>query len=202
MKSDWAPVPEAKRIENAENRKLVLGFLGTSAALTLLLILNALWPNPAVRWIMFSTLLPAGYLFYRLAQKTRKLKSVLPPEMEAKRIRIGKRHNLLVLALLPAVGLLPLGTIWMGAAVLHAHTNSILCLALALTVLTVGYGIYRIIQHDNALCRQFGYMCPYCHQPLYEPHATTYLNGLCPKCKKSVLAENQRSASAGICVVR
>jgi len=98
MKSDLAPVLEAKRIENAENRKLVLGLLGTSSVLTLLLILNALWHSPAVRWIMFSTLLPEGYWIYRLAQKTRELKSVLPPDMEAKRIRIGKRHNWLVLA--------------------------------------------------------------------------------------------------------
>lgn len=50
------------------------------------------------------------------------------------------------------------------------------------------YGIYRIIKHDNELCRQLGYMCPFCQSPLYEARASTWISGLCPKCRKSVIA--------------
>lgn len=183
---------EGKRIEKADTRRLVLAWMGTSLVVSALLILNRLHASPATRRIVLSALLPYGYLFYRLAHKTGEMKSILPAEMEAKRIKIGKRHNWLVLALVPAMGILPIATIWFGAAVIPSHNHSALLLALVMTALVAGYGIYRIIQHDNALCRQLGYLCPNCHKPLYEPHAATYLNGLCPKCKKSVLAKDER----------
>jgi hypothetical protein len=190
MKSDFAPELEAKRIENAQTRKLVLALTATSLGLWVLLILNRSRPSPSMLWILLSALLPEGYLSYRLMQKARKIKSILPPDMEAKRIRIGKRHNSLLLPLVMATGALPLGAAWVGARGMHGYHHVIFWSALTLTALMAGYGIYRIIQHDNALCRQLGYLCPQCHKPLYEPHATTYLNGLCPKCKKSVLAED------------
>ena len=193
MKSDLAPELEAKRIEKAETRKLVLSWVGTSLVLWVLLVRNRLHPSPAMRWIVLAVLLPYGYLFYRLAQKTRKLKSVLPAEMEAKRIQIGKRHNSLLLPLIIATGALPIGAIWVGAAIIPGHNHAVLFVALAVTALMVGYGLYRVFQYDNALCRQLGYMCPSCLKPLYEPRATTYLNGLCPKCKKRVVAEDGRS---------
>jgi hypothetical protein len=193
VKSDLVPVLEAKRSEKVDTRKLLFALTATSLGLWVLLILNRSHPSPSMRWILLSALLPEGYLFYRLMQKARKIKSVLPPEMEAKRIKIGKRHNSLLLPWVITTGALPLGAVWVGAAVIHGYHHAIFWSALTLTALLVGYGIYRIIQHDNSLCRQLGYLCPQCHEPLYEPHATTYLNGLCPKCKKSVLAEDQRS---------
>jgi hypothetical protein len=49
------------------------------------------------------------------------------------------------------------------------------------------YGLRRIIQHDNELCLQLQYLCPFCHTPLYESRASTWANGLCPKCRKSVV---------------
>lgn len=184
---------EGKRIEKAETRKVVLAWMGTSLAVWALLILNRLHPSPAMRWIVLSALLPYGYLFYRLAQKIGKIKSILPAETEAKRIQIGKRHNRLVLTFAPAMGILPIGAVWVGAAVIPGHNHAVLFVALVVTALMAGYGLYRLIQYDNALCRQLEYMCPNCHKPLYEPTAITYLNGLCPKCKMSVLAEDGRS---------
>jgi len=195
MKSDFRPELESKRIEQAETRKVVLAWIGTSLVVWALLIVNRLHSSPAMRWIVFAALLPYGYLFYRLAQKTRKLKSVLPSEMEAKRIKIGKRHNSLLLPLIIATGALPIGAVWVGAAMIPGYNHAILFVALAMTALMVGYGLYRVIQYDNALCLQLGYICPNCHKPLYEPRAITYLNGLCPKCKKSVLAQDEDGRS-------
>jgi hypothetical protein len=193
MKSDFRPELESKRIEKAEIRTVVLAWTGTSLVVWALLILNRLHPSPAMRWIVLAALLPYGYLFYRLAQKTSKLKSVLPPEMEARRLKIGKRHNSLLLPLIIAMGALPIGAVWVGAAVIPGYNHAVLSVALAVTALMAGYGLYRVIQYDNALCRQPGYMCPNCHKPLYEPRAITYLNGLCPKCKKSVVGEEGSS---------
>jgi hypothetical protein len=193
MKSDFRPELESKRIEKAETRKLVLAWIGTSLVVWALLILNRLHPSPAMRWIILAALLPYGYLFFRLAQKIGKVKSILPAEMEAKRIQIGKRHNSLLLPLIIATGALPIGAVWVGAAIIPGYNHAVLFVALAMTALMVGYGLYRVIQYDNALCRQLGYMCPNCQKPLYESRAITYLNGLCPKCKKSVLAEDGRS---------
>ena len=133
-------------------------------------------------------MLPAGYCLYRLAQKAKKIKSVLPPDMESKRVRIGKVHNQLCLALLLVTGVLPIGAIWVRAVVIDHYAQAIFWVALLMAALTEGFGFYRIVQYDNALCRQLGYVCPICHEPLYEAHATTYLSGLCPKCKKSVIS--------------
>lgn len=52
-----------------------------------------------------------------------------------------------------------------------------------------GYGLYRILQHDKDMCLQLGFICPFCHKPLYEPHALIW-NTLCPKCKKDIVKNN------------
>lgn len=188
MISNFSPELESKRIENAQNRKLVWALLGTTLVAWILLILNRIHPNPATRWILLAILLPAGYCLYRLAQKARKIQSVLPPDMESRRIRIAKDHNRLCMVLLLATGVFLIGTIWIGGAITHGHDQPILWITLLIAALIAGSGIRYIIQRDNALCRRLGYMCPICHRPLYEAHAATYLSGLCPKCKQSVLS--------------
>jgi hypothetical protein len=50
-----------------------------------------------------------------------------------------------------------------------------------------GYAIYRISKHDKQMCRELGFVCPHCHEPLYEPRGTIHINGQCPKCRNSVL---------------
>ncbi len=115
------------------------------------------------------------------------MKSVLPPELESKRIKIAKVHNLLVCVLL---GLL-FGLLLIAVLLPHSPTHKPFSMVLVVAFLAIGlleaYGIYRIIQHDNELCRQLGYMCPFCHKPLYEARASTWVDGLCPKCHKSVV---------------
>ena len=56
------------------------------------------------------------------------------------------------------------------------------------------HGLRRIVQHDNELRHQLGYLCPFCHEPLYESRASTWANGLCPKCRKSVVCISPREA--------
>ncbi len=116
------------------------------------------------------------------------MKSVLPAELESKRIKIAKAHNLLVCALL---GMLFLGLVLMAALVPRGPSHKPSNMGLVAGFLAIGileaYGIYRIIQHDNDLCRQLGYVCPFCGKPLYEPRASTWANGLCPKCRKSLI---------------
>lgn len=185
--SNFPPELESKRIENAQDRKVALVLLVTTLVAWALLRLDQIYPNSVTRWILLLVMLPAGFCLYRLARKAGRIKSVLPPDLESKRIRIAKSHNQLSLALLLATSVFLIGTIWIGAAVTPGHAQSIIWVALLVAALIAGYGIRYVIQHDNALCRQLGYMCPSCREPLYEAHATTYLTGLCAKCKKSVL---------------
>lgn len=116
------------------------------------------------------------------------IKSVLPAELEAKRTRIGKAHNRLVIALL---GVMFLCLILLGILVprdaAHKPIVTWLVAGFVLIVAAEAYGFYRIIGHDNQLCHELGYLCPLCHQPLYEARASTWLTGCCPKCKQKIV---------------
>lgn len=87
---------------------------------------------------------------------------------------------------------LVLGTPLLVIAVIHITHASLmtgiiaLVVAVAVAGLVEAYGLRRIVERDNELCRQLGYLCPFCHEPLYESRAATWANGLCPKCRKSV----------------
>lgn len=115
-------------------------------------------------------------------------KSVLPVELESKRIKIAKAHNLLVCVLL---GMLFVGLLLIAVLLPHGPTHKPSNMAFVGAFLAIGlleaYGIYRVVQHDNELCRQLGYICPFCNKPLYEARASTWVDGLCPKCHKSVV---------------
>jgi hypothetical protein len=116
------------------------------------------------------------------------MKSVLPPELESKRLRIAKAHNWAVVCLLALIfaGFL-LYAAFVPRNANHRPTRLGLFAGLLSVVLVEAYGLYRIIRHDNEMCRELGYMCPYCQKPLYEARASTWMTGLCPKCGKSVI---------------
>jgi hypothetical protein len=175
---------ESKQIEKAQIRKVVWLWLGTSSASILLLLLNRLHPSSVVRWLLFAFVLVQAYCFYRVARVSQELKSVLPPAMEAKRIQIAKRHNSLC-----AVMLLAMIAPWVVVLILPCRNRSLIWLAALATGITALYGIRRIIRHDDEMCQRLRYLCPLCRKPLYEPRASTYLTGVCPKCKKSILPE-------------
>ena len=115
------------------------------------------------------------------------MKSVLPPELESKRLTIAKTHNRLVLMLLAGmfagifllVGITPVRG---PRAWPYFLVGMIIVLGLE------GYGIFRIFKYDEQLCAQLGFMCPHCRKPLYEPRGFINLNGRCPKCKKSIIS--------------
>ena len=115
------------------------------------------------------------------------MKSVLPAELESKRIKIAKMHNRLVGVLLAGlVVALSLSIPLLDIAYLKKEP----IVGVFLGFLVIGaevYGLYRIIRHDNELCHRLGYLCPICSEPLYEARASTWLNGMCPKCQKSVI---------------
>jgi hypothetical protein len=82
------------------------------------------------------------------------MKSVLPVELESKRIKIAKVHNLRVCALL---GLLFVGLLLIAASLPHGPTHKPSGTTIVGAFLAIGlveaYGIYRVVQHDNELCR-------------------------------------------------
>ena len=116
------------------------------------------------------------------------MKSVLSPESEAKRVRIAKAHNRLVIVLLISMILFLFIFIWIvphglsKPSRIEAVVGSFLIIA-ALEA----YGIYRIIKHDEELCRQLGFMCPHCGKPLYESRSFINITGRCPKCRGNVI---------------
>jgi hypothetical protein len=102
------------------------------------------------------------------------VKTVLQGEWEEKRNKIGKTHNLLLIAVLPI---------------------AFVVVFLAVFVGTEGYGIYRIFRYNNDQCRRLGFMCPFCGKPLYEPRALIW-NTLCPKCGKSIASTGRGDSSS------
>ena len=117
------------------------------------------------------------------------MKTVLQGEWAAKRNKIAKTHNLLVLALLVAIFLPALGLM-----ALPRGTRYAVPVVVALMILGEAYGIYRIVQHDNAQCRRLGFLCPFCGKPLYEARALIW-NTLCPKCGKDIASLDGRVPS-------
>jgi len=164
-----------------------------SLAMLFFLLLHRLHPTSIIRWVLGLLLAPYAYCLSAVINKASRIKSILPPEMESKRIRIGKRHNALAMILMLSIFALMIATMLAGAALLPGHQNVIIVIALASSLLLEGFGLYGIIEHDRAMCHQLGYLCPNCHKPLYEAHATTYLNGLCPKCKKSIFSDSPQA---------
>jgi hypothetical protein len=118
-----------------------------------------------------------------------KAKSILPNELESKRIAIGTRHNRLVgMMTLVALAALFLTIVYL------AHTREFWVGIVGLGTIEV-YALRRVLQYDDQMCKQLGFICPHCQKPLYEPRSFVKLNGRCPKCQKSILSDTQRSAA-------
>jgi hypothetical protein len=118
--------------------------------------------------------------------------SILPEELEKKRLKIAKTHNRLVICTLIIVGL---------AFFLFLHLTSLIdnvgarhagiCVSFLCIAVFEFFSIYKILQYDKKMCEELDYMCPNCNRPIYEPRAATYLTGLCPKCNKSILPNDK-----------
>src|SRR5215469_3559992 len=110
-----------------------------------------------------------------------KAKSILPPELETKRISIATRHNQIVGALV----LFVIGALFSIAFFLRSHPRIWTLLAIAAAGGTELYAIRRLFKYDEEICEKLGFTCPRCHKPLYEPRSFINLNGKCPKCGQS-----------------
>jgi hypothetical protein len=113
------------------------------------------------------------------------MKSILPPELERKRLQIAKIHNRLVIGLL--ISLFAAWLLLLAFASSVAAGPGFLLPAFVITVLCEGYGLYRVFQYDKALCLKLNFMYPHCHKPLYEPRSFINVTGRCPKCKETIL---------------
>ena len=118
-------------------------------------------------------------------------KTVLPPELESKRVAIARKHNQIVgwmlFVLFPTMFALAIG--------LRHRPTSWLIVSLLGLVFGEAYSIYRLFKFDVEMCERTGFMCPHCGKPLYEPRGFISLTGKCPKCKRSVLSESSQAAN-------
>jgi hypothetical protein len=112
------------------------------------------------------------------------MKSVLPPDLESKRLKIARTHNRLVLFML--LGIFVVLLLLIGIAPKGPRGRPFLVSGVATLVILEGYAIYRIFKYDKQLCVQLDFICPHCHQPLYEPRGFINITGRCPKCKKPI----------------
>ncbi len=118
------------------------------------------------------------------------MKSVLPPELESKRVTIARRHNRLVIALLVATFVALFTTVLLLTKLAPnpgLHKLPLLVSGIILIGILEIYGIRRIISQDAELCRQLGFICPHCHKPLYDPRGLISVTGRCPKCRASII---------------
>jgi len=117
---------------------------------------------------------------------------VLKGELARKRTLIAKSHNARVIGLLAAT----LAFLLIVASAVQPKRGNWITRSLLLASLIPMeiYGLYRIIRHDNEMCRELGFLCPFCGQPLYESRALLY-NTLCPKCGKDIQPSSTSDSS-------
>jgi uncharacterized membrane protein YuzA (DUF378 family) len=118
-----------------------------------------------------------------------KAKSILPPELETKRVSIATKHNQIVALMLLSL----FAALFSIVALLRGSPRMWAFFAIAVLGLAELYAIRRLFKYDEQLCERCGFVCPHCHKPLYEPRSFINLNGLCPKCGKSILLGAQHS---------
>jgi len=118
-----------------------------------------------------------------------KPESILPPELETKRVSIATKHNQIVVLMLLSL----FTALFSIVALMHGSPRMWAFFAIAVVGLAELYAIRRLFKYDEQLCARFGFICPHCHKPLYEPRSFVNLNGLCPKCGKSILLDAQHS---------
>ena len=119
--------------------------------------------------------------------------SKLPPDLESKRVFVGKRHNLLA----GGWGLFLLGVPAIALQIVNSRhllthpvsTNSLLT-GLALEFVLFIAGLFRILKYEEKLYAQIGFVCPHCAKPLYVARDMGLLDGICPKCHKNLLTSH------------
>jgi hypothetical protein len=115
------------------------------------------------------------------------VRSVLPERYLAARHAISKAHNVRVLLLIAAF----ISAIFLRVPLLSkfaplAHARDFAIGYFCLVGLGEFLGIYRIFQHDKAMCFELGYVCPNFGAPLYSSKGYEKLTGRCPACQKTV----------------
>jgi hypothetical protein len=115
------------------------------------------------------------------------MRSVLPERFLAAGQAISKAHNIRVLLLIVAffsamILCVPLLSRFAPLGYRRDFGIGYFCLV----GLGVFFGIYRIFQHDKAMCFELGYLCPNCGGPLYSSKAYEKITGRCPVCQKTV----------------
>jgi hypothetical protein len=112
------------------------------------------------------------------------MKSVLPPKLEAARIRIARAHNhLAMLLMVLLIGAL-FGLLYYAPEAMKSDPLKPLLLVIAVELAA----FLGVVRYDNFQCRRLGLMCPACRKPLYESRSMFYLNGKCPKCKRQIFS--------------
>ena len=115
------------------------------------------------------------------------MRSVLPERYLAAGQTISKAHNVRVLLLIAAFFfamalIVPLLSRFAPLAHRHDFAIAYFCLV----GLGEFLGIYRIFQHDKAMCFELGYVGPNFGAPLYSSKGYEKLTGRCPVCQKTV----------------
>ena len=83
------------------------------------------------------------------------MKSILPADLEAKRVAIAKTPNKLVILLLLAMFIFFFFAV---APILAPHRNPYAIFeALLLCLVDATYGLYRVFKYDEQLCRRYGF---------------------------------------------
>jgi hypothetical protein len=111
------------------------------------------------------------------------MNSVLPPEMEEKRLLIARSNNwrALWLIVVPFVASMTLMYFYP-----KAFDDAHLPLTGAVFGIVVVLGFIGSIKYNRVLSRRLGFVCPKCGKPLYDPDYFIQIDGKCPRCKKQV----------------
>jgi hypothetical protein len=113
------------------------------------------------------------------------MKSVLPEELEIKRLKIKRKHTLLAFLLLCGVfGFFII--VVMVARNFDVPQNFAVIGGFLVAGLSESYGMKRLNAHDDTLCEQMGLMCPHCQKPLFSARDNDLVTGICPRCTKSI----------------
>lgn len=116
------------------------------------------------------------------------MNSVLPDHLEQKRLIIARANNRRVIRVLVVLGVTLLGVALMLRDLPKEQRFPILLTILGVAFVLEVYILRNGWKENEEMCRSLGFMCPHCGGTLYEPRSFISINGLCPKCRKPVIA--------------
>ena len=115
------------------------------------------------------------------------MNSVLPDSLEQKRLTIARANNRRIYSLLGGMAVAFLATILLIRG-LPREQRYTMFFAIVVVVLPLEFFVIRKgWKQNDEMCRNLGFICPHCGAPLYEPRSFISVNGMCPKCHKSVV---------------